>query len=237
VTWLRIDDEFPEHSKIMALKGAGAKWLHLVALCQCASNLTDGRVDPQRLKVICAIADVPRPAHCVKRLVEAGLWVEDGEGYMIKDYLDYNPDAATVKAKREQRRQAGIKAAEARWKPNEPHNDSDNESHGGSDAISGMHPDPDPNPLVNPDRPGDDRNSGNLEILSYGHALRLFASIRDGHKDDGTRSVITSYASRLSPADFENVREQLENGRHKIKHEGAWVNTALKKLAEKKAAA
>src|SRR3954470_5190002 len=138
MTWLRIDDEFPEHKKVMALKGAGAKWLHLVALCQSARNLTDGHVDPQRLKVVCAIADVPRAANCVKQLVDAGLWVEEGDGYIIKDYLDYNPDAETVKAKREQRKEAGKKAAQARWGGNEPHDESDNESHNETYRSSGM---------------------------------------------------------------------------------------------------
>lgn len=97
MSWLRIDDGFPEHEKMLALS-VGAKWLHVVALCQCASNLTDGHIDPVRLKVICAIAAVSRPRSCIAQLVGAGLWIEcGGGGHDVKDYLEYNPSGETVK--------------------------------------------------------------------------------------------------------------------------------------------
>ena len=109
MSWLRIDDDFPEHTKVMALNGAAPKWLHVVALCQCAANLTDGHISRQRLKVVCAIADIPNPKKAVEQLVAAGLWQPEKDGYQIRDYLDYNPDAETVKAQREARSEAGRK--------------------------------------------------------------------------------------------------------------------------------
>ena len=114
---LRI--KYPEHERIVALERAEPKWLHTVALAQCNGHLTDGHIDPFRLKVIVAIADIPRPNVWIKRLVEAALWVELGDGhYAIRDYLDYNPSSASVKALRESRRAAGRLGGQAKAEAN-----------------------------------------------------------------------------------------------------------------------
>lgn len=230
MSWLRIDDGFPEHEKMLALS-VGAKWLHVVALCQCASNLTNGYIDPVRLKVICAIADVPRPAACIKQLVEAGLWIERvGGGYDVKDYLEYNPSAETVKAEQAKARERMQDLRKRR---------------SGSEERSGEHSDERagevrlPRPVQSPEedqkhRPVEDKSSGNLETLAYAHALRLFAAIRDDHKDDHTRQVVLSYSHKLPPAAFERVREELLEGERTIKHQGRWVNSRLAKLTEER---
>lgn len=104
--WLKVDDNFPEHERIIGLPGPAAKWLHVVALCHCAKHLTDGHIEPFRLKVICAVAEVPRVAFQIKQLVQAGLWIDNGDGsFQLRDFLDYNPPAARVKAERESARQ------------------------------------------------------------------------------------------------------------------------------------
>ncbi len=100
--------KYPEHERIAALGRAEPKWLHTVALAHCNGHLTDGHIDPFRLKIILAVADLSRPMVWVGKLVEVGLWVELADGhYAIRDYLDYNPSAASVKALRESRREAG----------------------------------------------------------------------------------------------------------------------------------
>lgn len=108
MSWLKIDDNFPEHERIIGLPGPAAKWLHVVALCHCAKQLTDGHIEPFRLKVICTVAEVPQANVQIKELVKAGLWLDNGDGsYEVRDFLDYNPSAAEVKDLRAARSEAG----------------------------------------------------------------------------------------------------------------------------------
>lgn len=106
MAWVRIDDQFPRHRRVRELRrDVAAKWLHVVALCHCGEHLTDGYIDELALEQIINDAGVPAStAHrCIPKLVGAGLWVElDTEGgYLIRDYLDYNPARRDVKEKRE----------------------------------------------------------------------------------------------------------------------------------------
>ncbi len=99
------------HSHPKAMRaGLPALGLHLLAMSYCAGYLTDGYV----------------PEHWVEReqgkhkglpqaLVEAGLWERIEDGYVIHDWLDFNPSGAAVKARRAVRAEAGRKAAEVRW--------------------------------------------------------------------------------------------------------------------------
>lgn len=106
MSWLRIDDGFAEHPKIQAVSER-ARWLHVTALCYCARNLNDGVLDPRDVKVLTAIVDKPCK-QAMNDLVRAGLWVKLPQGsYQIKDYLEWNPDAETVKKLRKERQEAG----------------------------------------------------------------------------------------------------------------------------------
>src|ERR1035437_8742986 len=49
MTWVRIDDGFPEHPKI-ARVGAFGAWLQLQALAYCNRNLTDGFVPSNEIR-------------------------------------------------------------------------------------------------------------------------------------------------------------------------------------------
>jgi hypothetical protein len=42
MTWVKLDDQFPSHPK-MVLAGGDAAWLHVCALCYCGQHLTDGK--------------------------------------------------------------------------------------------------------------------------------------------------------------------------------------------------
>lgn len=97
VSWLRIDDSFAEHEKIIDLSDKAFR-LHIVGMCYCARNLTDGRLTDRAIKVVCAVTSASR-RHIVE-LRDATLWVPLEDGWQIKDYLDYNPDAAAVKGRR-----------------------------------------------------------------------------------------------------------------------------------------
>jgi hypothetical protein len=51
----------------------------------------------------------------IDELVRAGLWDRDDKGYVIHDYLEYNPSKAQVLAVREAKSEAGKRGAATRW--------------------------------------------------------------------------------------------------------------------------
>jgi hypothetical protein len=103
MTWLRLEDNFAHHPKIMALSDRAFR-LHLSALCHCAEFSTDGYVDKGIERAIRGrlAGDSRARTRHLNELVAGGLWAPVNGGYLIHDYLDYNPSAAEVKAKREQ---------------------------------------------------------------------------------------------------------------------------------------
>lgn len=101
MAWLRVDDGYGEHPKVVGLSDRAFR-LHTVALCYCARNLTDGHLERRAVKVIAAILDKP-VKNAVAELVKGRLWLERGDGsYEIKGYLDWNPPAAEVRHGREE---------------------------------------------------------------------------------------------------------------------------------------
>jgi hypothetical protein len=109
--WLKIDDAFPEHMKVVGLSDRAFR-IHVSALCFCARNLTDGHVPEPTVRALTLGKKTP-----INDLVRAGLWHENGDGgFVINDYLDYNPSRAHVQAERERKQQAGRRGAEKRWR-------------------------------------------------------------------------------------------------------------------------
>lgn len=107
MTWVRLDDQFPEHPKVLRV-GADAAWLHVSALCYCARQLTDGFVPDG---AIGRLAEVKKPVDLAARLVGAGLWAVADGGWQINDYLAYNPSREKVLADRN-----AAAARKERWK-------------------------------------------------------------------------------------------------------------------------
>lgn len=103
--WVKLDDGFTEHIKLERA-GPLAGWLHVCALCYCARQLSDGRIPKSKAL---RLADVPKPSALAAKLVEVGLWEEDGEDYVVHDYHDWNPTAAEEIDKRRKRAEAGRK--------------------------------------------------------------------------------------------------------------------------------
>lgn len=69
---------------------------------------------------------------------------------------------------------------------------------------------------------------GNLGTASYGHALRLVASLR--HRDDHTKEVVCAFASKLPPAAFETVREKVGQGNGRIRNDAAYAVSELERM-------
>lgn len=101
MSWVRIDDAFADHPKVLSLgrdrlAGMGAL---VSSLCYSARFLTDG-VLPS------AFAD-QFPPRLRAALVTAGLWDKTPTGYLIHDYLDFNPSREKVLTDRATKAAAG----------------------------------------------------------------------------------------------------------------------------------
>lgn len=110
--WVRVSDDFMDHDRFEDLSLA-AIGLWLTGLAWSNRNLKDGRIT--RSKVRTLHADVTDET--VAELVRSGLWIERTRHYEIRDYLDYQKDAKSIRKEREQAR---IRKAKSRVKLAEP---------------------------------------------------------------------------------------------------------------------
>jgi hypothetical protein len=113
VAWVKLDDGFAEHPKVLAISDAAFR-LYIVGLCYANRHLTDGRL-PHLWLTGGRGRSVPKAAH---QLVAAGLWEHDDLGYCIHDYLQHQTCREDVNsyitARREAGRRGGIASGEAR---------------------------------------------------------------------------------------------------------------------------
>lgn len=103
--WVKLDDHFPSHPKI-ARAGGDAAWLHVCALCYCGAHLTDGEIPREQLP---RLSDRKQPFRLAKRLVECSLWTETATGFLINDFLEFNPSREQVLAERLKARERSAK--------------------------------------------------------------------------------------------------------------------------------
>ncbi len=108
MTWLRIDDKFTRHRKVAPLSDAAFR-LHVTGMVYSSEFETDGRIRAGWLRAMPSLATGKKLMACVAELLQAGVWVphEDGDGWQIHDFLQWNPSADQVRSKREARAQAG----------------------------------------------------------------------------------------------------------------------------------
>lgn len=102
--WLKLDDNFGDHPKIVGLSDRAFR-AHLLGMLYAARHLTDGHVPP-------TAAPTPRTA---RELEDAGLWERNGSGWVVHDWQDWNPASKSIRdkqaadrdRKRNQRRHRG----------------------------------------------------------------------------------------------------------------------------------
>jgi len=123
MTWVKIDDHFDQHPKL-ALVGPLGMALFVAGLAYCNRNLTDGfipwsaarsllcwqflgRPDEQarvpRFKIAATSGMTGNDVEAefvIELLLGAGLWEEDGGGYRVHNYDNYQPSRAQVEAER-----------------------------------------------------------------------------------------------------------------------------------------
>lgn len=109
--WVKIDDGYPGHDKLLAA-GAEGMALDVAGMCWSAKRGTDGFVPDYAITVL---YPVKNPRGVASRLVQVGRWERDDvrQGWVIHDFLKYNPSAAQVAELREARSQSGQRGGQA----------------------------------------------------------------------------------------------------------------------------
>jgi len=98
MAWAKLDDQFVEHPRISGLSDKAFR-LHVASICHASRKLTDGHISETDARVLRALTRTG--ARHVDELLEAGVWnVNGGDGWVIRDYLDYNPSSEAVKERR-----------------------------------------------------------------------------------------------------------------------------------------
>jgi hypothetical protein len=102
MTWIRVDDHFADHPKVMALAHDRLTGLGLwhVAASYCARYLTNGFVPSTHVRA-------NAPVRLINRMVAVGLFDPVDGGYMLHDWLNYNPSREAVKEAQAKKRAAG----------------------------------------------------------------------------------------------------------------------------------
>jgi hypothetical protein len=91
--WTRLDDGFCTNPKVWRA-GKAATGLYAMALSWCGEQLTDGFIGEAAMRML--LDDGERPL--VDGLLGAGLIVTTEGGYLIPDYLEFNPSREQVRA-------------------------------------------------------------------------------------------------------------------------------------------
>jgi hypothetical protein len=96
MTWIKIDDSFPNHPKVIGLSDKAFR-IHITGLCYCGTYLTDGFIP---MTAVAKWAD--ENMEVIVSLVVAGLWREDvsNNGFRIHDYLAHQTSKQQVEDKR-----------------------------------------------------------------------------------------------------------------------------------------
>lgn len=109
--WLRLDDHYDDHPKIVAA-GSEAAWLDIRGMLFCARHETDGVIPSSQLSRIGSDYAPAKRARLIGQLVDAGRWTKTDDGYIVNDFLDYNPSSITKQTEREAARERMKKARE-----------------------------------------------------------------------------------------------------------------------------
>jgi hypothetical protein len=93
--WVRLDDNFADHPKIIALSDKAFR-LYIMGLCYANRHLTDGLITYQIVSAW--VGDDPfKPSD---ELEDQNLWERRDKGFMIRSYTEYQPTREKVNKKR-----------------------------------------------------------------------------------------------------------------------------------------
>lgn len=101
--WVRLDDRFHSHPKVLAA-GNAAAGLYARSLAYSGEYRTDGFIPD-------AFLTRDDELELAERLVNVRLWKRQRHGYVIPDWTDYNPTRREL----EERSDRARAASRARW--------------------------------------------------------------------------------------------------------------------------
>lgn len=129
MSWVKLDDRFPDNPKIAKLSDS-AVVAYVFGICYCARELTDGLIPAKRAQQF---------AGKRKTLLELTpeLWELTPDGFLVHDYLKYNPTRSQVLAEREAAR--GRKFGKSSGEP---------QANSGQSSDAPVNPDPLPIPVT-----------------------------------------------------------------------------------------
>lgn len=113
MAWAKLDDQFFYNKKIAQVDGP-AKLLYIAGLVYVANQLSDGFIPAKAVKFIASTADVANCQDFARQLVDVCLWDIVEGGYIIHDYLAWNPSKEQVLHNREVRAEAGARGGQAK---------------------------------------------------------------------------------------------------------------------------
>lgn len=106
--WVRLDTGYFRNRKVRRA-GRDGRILHLASICFVGDQKTDGHIYPDDVELIARDAGVPQ--RTVDAVLGAGLWLPNGDGYELHDYLAFgNPSRAAIEAETERARLAKQKS-------------------------------------------------------------------------------------------------------------------------------
>jgi hypothetical protein len=99
--WVRLDDNFADHPKVIALSDHAFR-IYINALCYSNRQLTDGFIPEPVYSIWATREPNEEPAEA---LIEAELWEVANGGFLIRSYTEYQPTREKVNEKRDQARE------------------------------------------------------------------------------------------------------------------------------------
>lgn len=108
--WVRLDTSMPDNPKILHLidshkEGAAAAFVWICSLAYCGKHGTDGFI------IRSALSRINGKALHARLLVENGLWKDEGVGWTINGWAEFQESTAESQARSEKARLAAFK----RW--------------------------------------------------------------------------------------------------------------------------
>lgn len=150
--WVYLDDNFPEHPKVLAA-GDQAGWMYVCGLAYTNRGPGDGTIPKVAVPRLTSLRNSKEVA---QRLVDAGLWHDKGDHFKVHDYEEWN---ARQMARRVQARRAAL----TRWGNAHASGEHMRTHSGGSaDAM----PSPIPIPIPNSDSSLSHTRTGGHERLA-----------------------------------------------------------------------
>ncbi len=109
MAWFRLEDKFYDHPKVLAAGNAAAGLWVRCATYSAAQEL-DGKVPAALARSLGSRAELAA-------LTSTGLWIETPAGFLLPDFLEFNPSHAELERRRqvdaERKRKARAAGAEA----------------------------------------------------------------------------------------------------------------------------